>query len=155
MTKKLLNYILKSYLKSSDYKGCLIKDLCIHFPNIKLLKKSVITLLKNKKIDLYYCKTNPFVKNFDLKISRKKMIELIETLPQSHSAFTTSDTLAEEQAKWDKYNFRDIYVYGYTKGNADFITDPDSNPIEYPSYFILSSEPSLYSIDKYLLKILI
>ena len=96
MTKKLLNYILKSYLKSSDYKGCLIKDLCIHFPNIKLLKKSVITLLKNKKIDLYYCKTNPFVKNFDLKISRKKMIELIETLPNDYSKDNLNEKISLE-----------------------------------------------------------
>lgn len=61
-----------------------------------MLKKSVITLLKNKKIDLYYCKTNPFVKNFDLKISRKKMIELIETLPNDYSKDNLNEKISLE-----------------------------------------------------------
>ena len=50
MINNVLDYILKAYLKSSDYNGCRVEDLYDYFPNTKLLKKSIIELLKNKEI---------------------------------------------------------------------------------------------------------
>lgn len=85
MYKHLLNYILKFYINSIDFNGCRLHDLYKRFPNIKLLKISIIRLLQSKEIDLYYCDTNPYVKNFSLNIPRKKMIELIEALPETYN----------------------------------------------------------------------
>lgn len=96
MTKKVLDYILKAYLKSSDYNGCRIESLYDHFPNTKLLKKSIVELLKNKEIDLYYCNINPYIKNLDLKIPREQMIKYIEDLPDEYQENNIVETLSIE-----------------------------------------------------------
>lgn len=96
MINNVLDYILKAYLKSSDYNGCRVEDLYDYFPNTKLLKKSIIELLKNKEIDLYYCNINPYIKNLDLKIPREQMIKFIEALPNEYQKNNLVESLSLE-----------------------------------------------------------
>ena len=86
MEKEIFKFILKQYLDSSDYNGCSISTLCRKFGNIKKIKASIINLIKDKYIEIYYCETNPFVKNFKQNIPIEKQVEMIKNLSDDFEA---------------------------------------------------------------------
>ncbi|MEI8390236.1 MAG: hypothetical protein WCG23_10185 [bacterium] len=84
MKSKILKYILNHYLKSRDCNGCSVPTLIRKYKDIVLIKQTLIELLREGSINLYYCNTNPFIKNFDLKIPLDKQISIITDLPDEY-----------------------------------------------------------------------
>ena len=84
MKKKLVKEILKYYLNSQSYKGYTLPQLYEQYQDISEIKNIIIELIKDNFLDLYYCTTNHFVKNFDLNISLKQKIDFINNLPSSY-----------------------------------------------------------------------
>lgn len=84
MKNKILRHILNYYLNSKDYNGCPMSDLIKKYKDIPLIKQTLIELFKEESVTLYYCETNPYIKNFDLKIPLADQIEIINNLPNEY-----------------------------------------------------------------------
>ena len=84
MKNKLLKHILKYYLNSQDYNGFTITQLYEQYSNICEIKNIIIELIKDNSLDVYYCNTNHFVKNFDLNIPLEQKIDFINNLPNTY-----------------------------------------------------------------------
>jgi len=84
MKNEILKKILKHYLNSKDYNGYTISQLYEQYLEIGDLKDVIIELIKDNSLDLYYCNTNHFVKNFNLNIPLKQKINFINNLPNTY-----------------------------------------------------------------------
>ena len=85
MKNQLLKQIVNYYLNSPNYNGYTIPELYEQYPDIEEIKKIIIELIKDNLLDLYYCNTNHFVKNFDLNIPLEQKIDFISNLPDSYN----------------------------------------------------------------------
>ena len=66
MKNKLLNDVLEYYLNSKDYNLYPITKLYEQNLEIENTKNIIIELIKDNILDLYYCETNYYIKNFNL-----------------------------------------------------------------------------------------
>ncbi len=85
MKNKLLNDVLEYYLNSKDYNLYPITKLYEQNLEIENTKNIIIELIKDNILDLYYCETNDYIKNFDLQIPLEKKIDYINNLPKNYT----------------------------------------------------------------------
>ena len=83
MKNKLLNDVLEYYLNSKDYNLYPITKLYEQNLEIENTKNIIIELIKDNILDLYYCETNYYIKNFNLQIPLEKKIDYINNLPHT------------------------------------------------------------------------
>lgn len=84
MEKDILDEIFNHYINTMDCKGTPITTILDKFKDIIQIKKTLKKLITDKKILLYYCQVNCFVKNFDLNIEPKEIDKLIDTIPDNY-----------------------------------------------------------------------
>lgn len=85
MKNKLLNDVLEYYLNSKDYNLYPITKLYEQNLEIENTKNIIIELIKDNILDLYYCETNYYIKNFNLQIPLEKKIDYINNLPKNYT----------------------------------------------------------------------
>lgn len=97
MKSTLLKQILNYYLNSPDYNGYTISQLYKQYSNICEIKNIIIELIKDNSLDVYYCNTNHFVKNFDLNISLEQKIDFINNLPNTYKPEILDEIKIDEE----------------------------------------------------------
>ncbi len=107
MKDKILKFILDKYLNDGDYSGSAISTLYEKFDDVVNLKLNLIELITEEKIEVYYCKTNHFVKNFKLNIPLQTQIKLIEELTEEQS-FDIFDEIIMENGNYIQIGSSDL-----------------------------------------------